>query len=210
MNTILINIIATATILLTNIAGSTPPKTLSEVSYSLSNRFSNTFVNDVFSDNILLTVAYLGKKVEKESLIDWNKVKAEQEVKFSLHPGETFAFHDAVLDKYKGKIALTTNAHFNSYEGFKSDGWLIGDGVCHLASFMYVVAKNAGLEVEAPTSHDFAVIPNIEKKDGVSIYSENTLQNLYITNNKNSEVTFIFVHKDDVLTIRVETATINE
>lgn len=210
MNTILINIIATATILLTNITGTTAPKTLSQASYSLSNRYSNTFVNDVFSDNILLTVAYLGGKVKKGDLVSWNEVKADWEEEFTLRPGETFAFHDAVLEKYKGKIALTTNAHFNSYEGFKSDGWLIGDGVCHLASFMYVVAKNAGLEVEAPTSHDFAVIPNIEKKDGVSIYSENTLQNLYITNNKNAEIAFIFVHKDDVLTIRVETATINK
>jgi len=87
---------------------------------------------------------------------------------------------------------------------------LIGDGVCHLASFIYVAAKNAGLEVEAPTAHDFAVIPNIEKKDGVSIYSENTLQNLYITNNQNNDIRFVFVHKENTLTIRVESAIINE
>lgn len=203
------NIIAAATILITSVTGTTVLKAMSEVAYSLSNRYSNTFVNDVFSDNILLTLAYLDGKVKKGDSVDWNKIRTEQEVKFTLRPGETFAFHDAVLDKYKGKIAITTNAHFNSYEGFKSDGWLIGDGVCHLASFMYVAAKEAGLEIEAPTSHDFAIIPNIEKKDGVSIYSENTLQNLYITNNQSKEIAFVFVHKKDTLTIRVESATLN-
>lgn len=204
------NIIAAATILITSVTGTTVPKPMSEVAYSLSNRYSNTFVNDVFSDNILLTLAYLDGKAKKGDPIDWEKVKADQEVKFTLKPGKTFAFHDAVLDKYKGKIDITTNAHFNSFEGFKSDGWLVGDGVCHLASFMYVAAKEAGLEIEAPTSHDFAVIPNIEKKDGVSIYSENTLQNLYITNNKDKEIAFIFVHKKDTLTIRVETDNMNK
>lgn len=210
MNEILTNIIAAAMILLINPLGITTPKTLSNVSYSLSNRYSDAFVNDVFSDNILLTIAYLGGKVKKGDTINWETVEADQEVKFALKPGETFAFHDAVLEKYKGKVAVTTNAHFNSYEGFKSDGWLIGDGVCHLASFMYVAAKEAGLEVEAPTSHDFAVIPNIEKKDGVSIYSENTLQNLYITNNKNETISFTFVYKENTLTIQVETDNIDK
>lgn len=210
MNEILTNIIAAAMILLINPLGITTPKTLSNVSYSLSNRYSDAFVNDVFSDNILLTMAYLGGKVRKGDTISWEAVEADQEVKFVLKPGETFAFHDAVLEKYQGKVTVTTNAHFNSYEGFKSDGWLIGDGVCHLASFMYVAAKEAGLEVEAPTSHDFAVIPNIEKKDGVSIYSENTLQNLYITNNKSDEISFTFVYKEKTLTIQVETDNIDK
>ena len=204
MNTILLNIIATATLLLQSIGGAPVPKALAQVSYSLTNRYANSFVNDVFTDNILLTIAYLGGKVTEGKKVAWNTVKNEGETSFSLQPGETFAFHDAVLDKYKGKVALTTNAHFNSIEGFKSDGWLIGDGVCHLASFMYVVAKKAGLAVEAPTAHDFAQIPNIEKKDGVSIYSENTLQNLYITNNQTKPIAFVFVHKNDALTIRVE------
>jgi hypothetical protein len=209
LNSALMNIIATAMLLFTNPTGVSAPKALSQVQYSLSNRYSNTFVNDVFSDNILLTIAYLGGKVKNGEQVSWDKVKANWEEEFTLKPGETFAFHDAVLDKYKGKIAMTTKAHFNAAEGFKSDGWLIGDGVCHLASFIYVAAKNAGLEVEAPTSHDFAVIPNIEKKDGVSIYSENTLQNLYITNNQSKTIAFVFVHKEDTLTIRVESAIMN-
>jgi hypothetical protein len=75
---------------------------------------------------------------------------------------------------------------------------------------MYVAAKEAGLDVEAPTSHDFAVIPNIEKKDGVSIYSENTLQNLYITNNKSEKISFSFIHKEKTLTIQVATDNIDK
>lgn len=204
MNNTLLSILTAATLLLTNPRATTPPQALAQVAYSLENRYANSLVNDVFSDNILLTIAYLGGKVKKNKPIDWMAVQAEGAEQFTLKPGETFAFHDAVLDKYTDKIALTTNAHFNSLEGFKSDGWLIGDGVCHLASFMYVAAKEAGLEVEAPTSHDFAVIPNIEKKDGVSIYSESTVQNLYITNNKTKSILFIFEHKNKALTIRVE------
>lgn len=205
MNNTLLSILAAATLLVVQPQSTGPVATaLSEVTYSLSNRYTNTFVNEVFSDNILLTIAYMSKTVKKGDSISWNNVQAESQTEFTLQPGESFAFHDAVLDKYKGRIALTTNAHFNAGEGFKSDGWLVGDGVCHLASFMYVAAKNAGLEVEAPTSHDFATIPNIEKKDGVSIFSENTLQNLYITNNQNKTIAFVFIHKKDLLTIRVE------
>ena len=98
MNNALMNIIAAATILITNVTGTTVPKPMFEVAYSLSNRYSNTFVNDVFSDNILLTIAYFGGKVKKGDSIDWEKIRTEQEVKFTLRPGETFAFHDAVLD----------------------------------------------------------------------------------------------------------------
>lgn len=206
MNITLINVIVTAIFILTSPkAPTTTSKPLSEVTYSLSNRYSNKYVNDVFSDNILLTIAYMSGKIKKGNDVPWKLVQADGEVKFSLKPGEAFAFHDAVFDKYKNKIAVTTKAHFNSSEGFKSDGWLVGDGVCHLASFIYVAAKKAGLEIEAPTKHDFAQIPNVEKKDGVSIYSENTLQNLYIANNKTKPITFAFVHKNDDLTIKIET-----
>ena len=204
MNTTLLNIIVAATLLLTSPQPATPPEALSQVTYSLSNRYADSFVNGVFSDNILLTLAYLNKTVHKAEDISWKEVQAEGQFSFSLKPGETFAFHDAVLDKYKGRVVLTTNSHFNWAEGFRSDGWLIGDGVCHLASFMYVAAQKAGLQVEAPTSHDFAMIPNIEKKDGVSIYSENTMQNLYITNNKSKPIAFVFTHAEGSLNIRVE------
>lgn len=204
MNTTLFNILATAALLLSPFHGNTPPQALSQVQYSLANRYAVPAVNEVFSDNILLTLSYLEKKIEKPEAIDWSLVRSEREVRFTLTPGETFAFHDAVLPQYTGKIAQTTNAHFNATEGFKSDGYLVGDGVCHLASFMFVAAKDANLKVEAPTSHDFAVIPNIEKKNGVSIYSESSIQNLYITNNKDFPIVFVFTHNKGALAISVE------
>ena len=196
------------------VAFSTQPvvhnKVLAEANYSLSNRYSNTYVNDVFSDNILLTLAYMGGKVKKGENISWETVKASGSNSFVLKPGETFAFHDTTLPKYKDTVVATTNAHFNSNEGFKSDGWLVGDGVCHLASFIYAVTKKAGLQSEAPTNHDFANIPDVPKELGVSIYylpdnpNSSTLQNLYITNTFDKTIAFVFTHDNDSLNIRVE------
>jgi hypothetical protein len=185
-------------------------KVLSQVTYSLSNRYADNYINEVFSDNILLTLAYMSGKVKKGEQISWDKVKAPSTTKILIKPGQTFAFHDAVMKKYEGKIVSTTNAHFNFIEGFKSDGWLVGDGVCHLASFMYVASKEAGLLSEAPTRHDFAVIPEVPKELGVSIYyspanlDSSTAQNLYITNNRSKTIAFVFNQKNDSLDIRVE------
>jgi len=185
-------------------------KVLYRKTYSLANRYSNSYVNSVFADNILLTLAYMGGTVKKGEQVSWDTVKNQKENKLILKPGQTFAFHDAVLDKYAGKVTATTNAHFGSDQGFKSDGWLVGDGVCHLASFMYVVSKNAGLVSEAPTRHDFAKIPEVTQKDGVSIYytpdnaASSKLQNLYITNNYNKTIAFVFTQVKDNLDIKVE------
>jgi len=185
-------------------------KVLAQASYSLSNRYSDNYVNDVFTDNILLTLAYMSGKVKKGENISWETVKTSGTNTIILKPGETFAFHDSALKKYKNTIVATTNAHFNSSEGFKSDGWLVGDGVCHLASFMYALTKKAGLQSEAPTNHDFANIPDIPKELGVSIYympdnpNSSTLQNLYITNSFDKTIAFVFVHNNNNLNIRVE------
>ena len=185
-------------------------KVLAQATYSLSNRYSNSYVNDVFADNILLTLAYMSGKVKSVSEISWDKIKAPGTSTVTLKPGQTFAFHDAVADKYTNKVVATTNAHFDSTQGFKSDGWLVGDGVCHLASFMYVVSKDAGLVSEAPTRHDFAQIPDVEKQNGVSIYyspdnkNSSTYQNLYITNNYNKTIAFVFTQKNSALNIKVE------
>ena len=98
---------------------------------------------------------------------------------------------------------------FNSDDGFKSDGYLTGDGVCHLASLMYWVTKSANLKAYAPTSHDFRAIPEIDKKYGVSIYKIpdqtriNALQNLYITNNKKNPIVFNFTYKNNQLNLSV-------
>lgn len=183
---------------------------LAVVSYSLSNRYKDPTVNEIFSDNILLTLAYMNGNIKKGEPVSWDKIRDKQTYSLVLNPGETFAFHEAVSDKYKNKIAKTTNAHFNWSEGFKSDGWLVGDGVCHLASFMYVAAKEAGLTVEAPTRHDFATISEVAKEDGVSIYFSPTdtgrsiAQNLYITNTREKAISFVFSYKNNDLSIQVK------
>ncbi|MEX2028793.1 MAG: VanW family protein [Candidatus Curtissbacteria bacterium] len=182
------------------------PKTpLAEHQFSLENRYDNAYVNDVFKDNILLNIAYLGGRVKSYDQINWDEVKKPFEYKFTLEPGQTFAYHDGVLDKYQGKVVKTTGAHFNAQEGFKSSGYLYGDGVCHLASLIYWTAKDAGLEVEAPTNHDFMKINEIPREYGVSIYAapgqtdSEARQNLYVTNNRQNPVTFVFDHENNSL-----------
>lgn len=176
---------------------------------SLDNRYGNKFVNDVFKDNILLNLAYLNGQVNKATDIRWEEVVKPFNYEFILNPNTTFAYHEDVEDKYKPTLAKTTNAHFNSQEGFKTDGYLFGDGVCHLASLINWVAKDAGLSVEAPTNHDFANIPDVPKEYGVSIYSNpysrgsNTRQNLYITNNKSKPITFKFAYQDNKVKVSV-------
>jgi len=182
---------------------------LSAQNISLENRDNNKFVNDVFKDNILLNIAYLSGKVTKKDDINWEEIKKPLIYKFTLAPKRTFAFHGDVLEKYKNSIAKTTNARFNFDDGFKSDGYLMGDGVCHLASLIYWVAKNAGLDAYAPTNHDFAIIPEIDRKYGVSIYkipdqmNMNAIQNLYVTNSKQSPAVFEFAYKNGDLKLSI-------
>lgn len=188
----------------------TENKVLSNVTYSLENRHKNSIVNEVFSDNILLTLAYMDGDVKKANDIAWDKIRTQNETQITLAPGQTFAFHDTAFAKYEDKIVLTTNAHFNFSQGFRSSGYLVGDGVCHLASFMKVAAEKAGLSVEAPVRHDFAAIPEVDKIDGVSIYytpfdaNNSSRQNLYITNNQNKTIAFVFNHNSSLLNIKVE------
>ncbi len=182
---------------------------MAEKQLPLYDRYGNRFVNDVFRDNILLNMAYLEGKVPSSGNINWDEVKKPFSYQFTLKPGQTFAFHEDVLPQFKGKVVKTTNAHFNAADGFKSDGYLFGDGVCHLASIINFAAKTAGLEVLAPTNHNFANIPDVPKEYGVSIYNSpdakgaSAQQNLYITNNFSSDVTFDFEYQNDVLKVSV-------
>lgn len=176
---------------------------LSSHEMSLDKRYAVPSVNDVFKDNILLTLAYLDGRVKSKADINWDYLRRPYMFEFRLNPGESFAFHDTVLPQYSGKIVKSTTAHFNSLEGFKSDGYLIGDGVCHLASLIDWSAKDAGLDVLAPTRHDFANIPEISKENGVAIYSGQANQNLYITNNLDKPVIFRFQYIDNELTSSV-------
>jgi hypothetical protein len=175
---------------------------------SLEKRYGNTYVNNIFKDNILLTLAYIDGRVTSKAHIDWNEVEKPFHSEFSLNPGQEFTFHDQVLPTYRGNIVKTTNAHFNYTDGFKSDGYLMGDGVCHLASIIYWAAKDAGLNAYAPSNHNFAVIPEVPREYGVSIFVRPDLHqgannNLYITNNKEKPVKFVFDYKDSILTVSV-------
>lgn len=176
----------------------------------LNDRQPDSWVNQVFRDNILLSLAYMEGKVRKGDSIDWKKVGSPNHYEFVLNPNQVFAFHDQLLPSYEGKVSQTTNAHFNFTEGFKSDGYLTGDGVCHLASLFNWVAQDAKLEAEAPTSHDFALVPDIPQRFGVSIYDQPNFwevgarQNLYITNNHHKPVKFILDYKDDKVRLAIE------
>lgn len=179
--------------------------TLASRSFPMTDRYDNTFVNDIFKDNILLTVHYIAGDVENPSSIDWTEVEKPFHTEFTLKPGEEFAFHDGVLPQYKN-VVKTTGVHFNSAEGFKSDGWLIGDGVCHIASLIYWAARDAGLAAYAPSNHNFAKINDVPREYGVAILSPEPLGNLYITNSLDKPVTFNFDYKDQNLTVAVTEA----
>jgi len=182
---------------------------LASHSFSLENRYGNEFVNTIFKDNILLTLAYMEGTVKAKGDISWDKVTAPSSYRFNLEPGQKFAFHDQILPEYKDTLIKTTNAHFNYSDGFKSDGYLMGDGVCHLASIIYWAAKDAGLTAVSPTNHNFANIPEVPRQYGVSIYAlpgafdTSARQNLYITNNLDKPVSFVFNYNGSKLEVNV-------
>lgn len=163
----------------------------------------------VQKENILLNLAYMDGRVSKKEDINWDEVQKPFHSEFKLETNKTFAYHDDVLPEYGDSLVKTTQAHFNFQEGFKSAGYLAGDGVCHLASLIYWVALDAGLQAQVPTNHDFMAIPEIDRKYGVSIYANpeskgsNTKQNLYVTNNKEKAITFNFDYDGDKLKISV-------
>lgn len=186
----------------------TNEKILASHEISLNNRYPVASVSEIFKDNILLNMAYMKGQVKSKEEIVWESVKAPFKYEFRLNPGETFTFHDDILPKYS-QVVKTTNAHFNSTEGFKSDGYLFGDGICHLASLIYWVAKDAGLEAVAPTNHNFMAIPEIQKQFGVSIYANpfskgsHRMQNLYVTNNNEKAIDFRFNYDGDKLNLTI-------
>ncbi len=185
---------------------------MSVKSVSLEERHVDKFVNEVFKDNILLNIAYMKDEIARDKDIEWDKVRKPFKYKFTLAPNKTFAFHDDVYPQFKSSLVKTSNANFNFDDGFRSSGYLVGDGVCHLASLLYWVAKTAGLEVYAPTNHNFANIPEISKEYGVSIYKmpgatfENARQNLYVTNNRALPVVFEFDYDGKILKLFVSEA----
>ncbi len=161
---------------------------LASQTLDLSNRDKNPFINQVFKYNILLAVHNLGN--------------------FVLNPGEAFAFHNNILPEYQDKVVQTIASEFNAKEGYQSAGGIIGDGVCHLASFLNWVSSEANLETEARVNHDFRPIPGIPREYWTSIrYSQqghnSQNQNLYIKNSLNFPVEFKFTLTGDSLEIKI-------
>lgn len=171
---------------------------LSNREFSMNNRYSIESVNEIMKKNILLNMAYLEGTVSNKKEINWEKVTAPFHFEKVLNPNATFAYHEIVRQEYEGGVAFTTNAQFNSSDGFLSDGYLFGDGVCHLASLINWAALDAGLKTVVPKDHrSVAHIPQIPDDYGVSIYMNKSVgagaeNNLYITNTKDKPVTFHF------------------
>lgn len=180
----------------------------------LTTRLPDPAGSEIFADNILLSLHY-GKGDTNEmfdsSRINWDKAHSPFEFSFTLKPNETFAFHNNVLPEYKNSIVKTLNSKFFMEEGYKSLAGLGGNGVCHLATLMNWVAKDAGLEVTAKVNHDFYIVPGIAREYGTAIFyaeggngnSQN--QNLYIKNNFDIPVVFNFKadNKEVILTISI-------
>lgn len=182
---------------------------LASRSFSMERRYDVPSVNTVFKDNILLTLRYMNGDVKGKNEINWDEVVKPFHSEFTLQAGEGFAFHDQIMPEYAKRIVKTTNAHFNYTDGFKSDGYLTGDGVCHLASLIYWAAKDAGLETVFFANHNFAKINEVPREYGVSIRSDpgnfgnGSRQNLYIFNNHDHPVTFSFDYDGTDLRISV-------
>ena len=202
--------------LLSSIFNATPAampaeNVVAQKTFSMENRYPDKWVSGIFSDNILLTLAYL-RGYEKTSSVNWEAVRKPFHYEFKLDQNQVFAFHDDVLPQFKNEVVKTMNAHFSSYEGYESDGWLVGDGVCHLASFINMVAREAGLDVVSPTNHDFAAINEVPRQYGVAIYDvpgqgySNEMQNLYIKNNKDKAIEIAFDYDGRDLKVSVEEA----
>jgi len=202
MTDLIVSAVLTASLLLsqaeaTPIAGSAgeligPERVLASGTIDLSNRYPVESVNDGFKENILIAVDYL------QALMN-----------LSLQPGEVFAFHKNILPEFRKYKIITQESGFVAKDGYKYVAGLAGNGVCHLASLMNMVASDAGLEVTAPVNHDFAQIPGIDKQYGTSIKyipnggSVSERQNLYIKNNFVFPVVFKFVIKGNNLTFAI-------
>jgi len=176
---------------------------LASHSLSMEDRYDNKFVNDVFKDNILLAVNYMSGAVKTKADVDWAKIESPFHFEFKLEPGQEFAFHNAELPDYSKNVVQTMNSHFVSDEGFKYDGDITGDGVCHLASLMFWVALDAGVSAYAPSNHNFAKINDVDPKYGVAIEAPMPGGNLYITNNLDKPITFVFAYDGTNLSVSV-------
>jgi len=159
---------------------------LASGSLDLANRHPDQIISEGFQENILIALGYLGNSI-------------------ILEPSDVFAFHKNILPEFRVRKIVTQESGFGAKDGYKAVAGLYGNGVCHLASLMNMVAQNGGLEVMAEVNHNFAPIPGIDKKYGTSIYflprggSVSERQNLYIVNNFDFPVELVFSLEGDLL-----------
>lgn len=148
-------------------------------------------------------------KIKTKTDINWPEINKPFYYKYILKPGETFAFHDNILENLESKNIRSAKAHFNFTEGFLTDGFLYGNGVCHLASLINWTALDAGLSTTVPVNHNFAVIPGIPQEFGVSISTSpyktesSQRQNLYIENTIDEPVKFTFEYNLGILNFSI-------
>lgn len=182
---------------------------LAKQDMDLSIRYANPVTNDVFKDNILLNFAYMSGRVQNARQVNWDEVREPATYEFTLQPGQVFAYHDSILPEFQKDVVKIGGSHFGSEDGYRSSGYLYGDGVCHLASLINWAARSASLEVVAPTNHDFAKIPGIDRVYGTAIYYAygqpeiSAMQNLYIRNNFDYPVTFAIESIQDSVSVTV-------
>lgn len=80
------------------------PVELASHSMSLDDRYPVKSVSDIFKDNILLTMSYMDGKVTTKNDINWDNIREPFDYKFSLNPGEEFAFHNVTLPSYSKNV----------------------------------------------------------------------------------------------------------
>jgi hypothetical protein len=73
-------------------------------SLSLENRHAVPYVNEVFADNILLTLSYMSGRISHPDQINWDIVRQPQEHEIVLKSGEVFAYHDGVMSQYSQDV----------------------------------------------------------------------------------------------------------
>lgn len=171
-------------------------ETLSSHTLDLKIRSPFPSVNEGFSDNILLSLHYLNGEKFTVGKVNWEEIRKPFKTSFILNPDQVFAFHGLTLPQYQNP-AVTLNSNFSMKDGYKFVAGLPGSGVCHLATLMTWVSKEAGLEVTALANHDFAPVVGVNREFGTSIKSNSATQNLYIKNTSGVPLIFEFMASEE-------------
>lgn len=188
---------------------------LAQVGFDLSKRWPEENTSQGFADNILISLFYLKyssalpvKKIPLTHEEVTELVPEKFEVELELEQDQAFAFHKNVLPQYQEKVAKTMGSEFLSHQGYRVISGLGGNGVCHLASLINWASSEAGLKVEDRVDHAFAEIEGVPREYWTSIrYQESggnsQNQNLYILNNQNFPIRFVFKKEGENLELRV-------